>query len=175
MHRSGASALGCSERPRASHQANAFRTNCNRGVGPGTGWSMVGGRENATAGVVCRVKAVVRRVLARRTHAREVGGGPHMGPCELAVNTRGGPHRGPAEGARDPPSARRVPRRAPCTAGDRRARGCRVLATRAWKNRARRRGRRTARPDARRDRRRWVVSSFMFQESSISSDDGSRV
>ena len=83
---------------------------------------MVGGRGNATAGVVCRVKAVVRRVLARRTHAREVGGGPHMGPCELAVNTRGGPHRGPAEGARDPPSARRVPRRAPCTAGDRRRR-----------------------------------------------------
>ena len=32
---------------------------------------MVGGRGNAMTGVVCRVKAVVRRVLARRMQARE--------------------------------------------------------------------------------------------------------
>ena len=80
---------------------------------------MVGGRGNAMTGVVCRVKAVVRRVLARRAHAHAT-----WARVRLAVNTRGGPqtpHKGPGRGCEGPAEraegAARVHRGGPARAG----------------------------------------------------------
>ena len=68
-------------------------------------WLGVGGTRRPR--VVCRVKAVVRRVLARRMQARERSEVSRTWAlCELAVNTRGGPHIGARPRVRGPRRAR---------------------------------------------------------------------